>query len=894
MILVPRIAAEEAFNNFKPEFFEKLQRQILSECHKSSAKDFGNILPPWKTHYFTEFFEILLNQFSNKCAFCEVIVKPSKQEHNYEFLLYRNEQDYPWMKWQWPNWYLACFECYQIWSKKNKQRLLIDDEDQRVTECIFDVAILNDKENPLILDPCTENIFGLIKYIEVNNEHIEMTVDKKHPLSKQAETTLELLDLNRSSLQSNRYAEFLQFEKAWHLAVKDQSRTDVDMLLKYCLATRPFAGMKRYFLREWLNEYEHETRNNVWQNARDKIRQWQEETAVPPKPFPPPSDSQGTWPPPLPEFPLVRWKVTGTDESERKHYIRLLKALNPSFKELTVTREFGAGFSGAKVFLVTRKNMHDELLSPIVVKFDKLSSLQEEVNNYKAYINGRFTKCVSLENDIIELPNVPYSCIAYQLAGGGKFDVESIKSYWQECSTIQEACNPLKTIVADWKDVWIEGETKREYSLLTYDWLFPPNFVVEVESASDSTDIKPISPDNIFELLNSSAYLEASVCIQPTPTGSQSFIITEVNENKGEVTLDLPENQTDRFRICLSNMENIRQFKTGEAIRTPIYGRIKNDRITFLKKIVANAFDHTSLSLNKNQVVFPGLENFPLENPLHQLPDILNIDLPSAKVSIVHGDMNLENILIRTDSQGHDISVIDFGKTRKAHNIHDLLRLETSVWLYLITWRLPNLTPGDGPALTWQIRKIYSLFKSVHEFVVEDNFDNSEIDLSIPYAILRQIRQYAFDRLEGAPEQNYKSYYLGLCLYMLGALKFKNLDSPENKAPIPRQVAFQVACLAYHTAENGELDKEPVTALPPEGEPSGKFLHNELADAFNKDELVELCYEIGIDYEQLSGENVKRKAVELVQYCKRHKKINTLIEHCERKRPSRDWNSLQI
>ncbi|MCB9006647.1 MAG: hypothetical protein H6656_04610 [Ardenticatenaceae bacterium] len=696
-------------------------------------------------------------------------------------------------------------------------------------------------------------------------------------------------------------------------------------LINTCENDKKFAGAKRYFLQQWLDEHEQETKGSEWQVVRDQLREWREETAVLPQPFPPPSNQTvDPPPPPLPspqEYPIVRWKVAGIEETEKKYYIRLLKSLCHSLKEVTVKHEFGAGFSGAKVFLVTRKNANGELLSPIVVKFDKLNKLQEEVNNYLNYINQRFEKCVSLENDILELPQVPYACFAYQLAGGGKFDVESIKSYWRACTSVQEALNPITTLITDWNGAWIEGETKRDFPLLSYDWLLPPNFIIEVEQVSGGSEIATISPDDIFELLASSDYLDAIVCIQPTSSESQSFIVSETDEDKGEVMIDLPsEYRDDRLRIRLRNIENIKQFKVGEAIGSPIYGRIINDRITFLKQIVVRAFNNQLVGLNEEQVILPGLNNLALENPLQQLPTILKTDISSIKVTTVHGDMNLENILIRKGSQGHDISVIDFGKTRKAQNIHDLLRLETNVWLYLIPWRIPHIESSNESALVKQIRKIVSFFKSIHDFGNVSNLHNNEIDLSIPFSILRQIRQHAFDIMAGAQEQKYKNYYLGLCLYMLGALKFSNLDSPENKAPVPKQVAFLVACLAYHTVENRELEvnlidfsptPSPNETLPPatdQGEntlkqktPTSfeeahprKFLHDEIDEAFNQDELIELCHEIDVDYENLSGENKKRKAVELVKYCIRHEIINTLIEHCERERPLRDWNNLQF
>lgn len=881
-------------------------------------------LPFQERDFGLELEKFARRAFAQKCVYCETVQQG--ENSNFRLFYYRpfpnevglkNRQKalhYLWLSWQWPNMYLACPSCYNQYLN-NARPFPIKNQLAHPAMCksyeeLFQITWLNETEQPLILDPCYDNPVDHIQYALK-----EDCVDLKG-LSDRGEITISVLHLNREVLRHARRREADHFEEQIHtieqLALNGVLKQEnIDSILSACAPGASFAGLKRYILQQWLDKHQQEANDNKLQ---DQLRKWQIETAVPPQPYPPPSNqTTGPPPPPLPspqEYPIVRWKVTGIKKTEKKHYIRLLKSLCQSLKEVTVKHEFGAGFSGAKVFLVTRKNMNGELLSPIVVKFDKLNSLQEEVENYNDHIDQKFEKCVSLENGIHKLPQIPFACIAYQLAGGGKFEVESLKTYWRHYKHIEDVLRPLKTLVADWKGAWIEGKTKRDFSLLSYDWLLPPNFIIEVETNSNVSDAINIDSNDIFEFVNSSNYLGATVCIQPASPESKSFIVSEVDEDTNEMTLDLPaENEPDKFRIRLHNLENINQFKRGQALSSPVYGRIKNDRITFLKQIVARAFNNQLVGLNEDQVILPGLNNLPLENPLHQLPRILNTDLSSAKVTTVHGDMNLENILIRTDSLGHDISVIDFGKTRKAQNIHDLLRLEANVWLYLIAWMLPHLAANDEPVLAKQVRKIVSFFRSVHDLDVAF-VSNDEIDLSIPYAILCQIRKQAFEIMDGAQEQLYKNYYLGLCLYMLGALKFKNLDLTENNAPLPKQIAFQVACLAYHSINKGWLEPEsdddgpdpPHEAAPEqqripvlsEEQPEIGFLHEEIDKAFNQDELIELCFKIGVDYENLSGENKQRKGVELVKYCIRHEILATLIEYCKRERPFRDWDNLQM
>lgn len=66
-------------------------------------------------------------------------------------------------------------------------------------------------------------------------------------------------------------------------------------------------------------------------------------------------------------------------------------------------------------------------------------------------------------------------------------------------------------------------------------------------------------------------------------------------------------------------------------------------------------------------------------------------------------------------------------------------------------------------------------------------------------------------------------------------------------------------------------------------------LRQVLADYFNEEELRDLCFELGIDYENLAGSTKSGKARELVAYCERHMRIGELAAACYRLRPQAPW-----
>lgn len=62
-----------------------------------------------------------------------------------------------------------------------------------------------------------------------------------------------------------------------------------------------------------------------------------------------------------------------------------------------------------------------------------------------------------------------------------------------------------------------------------------------------------------------------------------------------------------------------------------------------------------------------------------------------------------------------------------------------------------------------------------------------------------------------------------------------------------------------------------------------------LVTHFDDSELRDLCFDLGIDYDTLSGENLADRARELILHHQRRQQLNKLIERCKLLRPSTDW-----
>jgi hypothetical protein len=133
-------------------------------------------------------------------------------------------------------------------------------------------------------------------------------------------------------------------------------------------------------------------------------------------------------------------------------------------------------------------------------------------------------------------------------------------------------------------------------------------------------------------------------------------------------------------------------------------------------------------------------ERYGLPDPLAPLPAILGQTLAGTR-SIVHGDLNLENILV---GPGDFVWLIDFANTRQGHTLFDFAHLGAEIVAHLLPSRLP--TPRALLAALEQNSE--PLLAKVEEIACRCLFDP------------RQAREYR----------------LALYLSCLGALKHNNLD----------------------------------------------------------------------------------------------------------------------
>ncbi|NJN96869.1 MAG: phosphotransferase [Anaerolineales bacterium] len=196
-----------------------------------------------------------------------------------------------------------------------------------------------------------------------------------------------------------------------------------------------------------------------------------------------------------------------------------------------------------------------------------------------------------------------------------------------------------------------------------------------------------------------------------------------------------------------------------------------------------------------------------MPNPLLSYQNLLRDFLP-VKNSTIHGDLNLENILV--DPATREVSLIDFATVRQGHVLHDLLRLETEV--------LVTLIPPILAEIGWPAETIVPVYEQLYQTILSGDDAVSPVlphlALGKPFEMLRVIRKMARKCLYNLDD--WREYYRGLILYLLGALKFKALDDLPT-APLPKQVAFWGAATAQHWLETpiSQPRSRPTRNRPP-------------------------------------------------------------------------------
>lgn len=474
-------------------------------------------------------------------------------------------------------------------------------------------------------------------------------------------------------------------------------------------------------------------------------------------------------------------------------YRDILQRMFPDYQRVFIKRELEGGFSGSWVFLVHLiRDQKPEL--PVVVKIASIALINKEWAGYDKHIREKWSAAAPIRNKPVD--DGTYSGLCYSLVGGGVFPVESLRRYCLYETTTVDDIEAMFSRLALVLERALRFSDKLSACRLwaSYDPLLPFNLLIKAVSDAPKEKLISIAPN---ALPKASLKANSYVCLK-------DFEVVKINLKKYDITLNLPRPASanrlpsDSYYVCLQfeSVEEMQAYKVGQTIPL-INGRVVQTRDERWQEEMEKIWPGFDLAA---ETVFLADETA-LPNPLAALAKIRH-NYYGVQVHSIHGDLNLENVLV--DGKVRDVRLIDFGLARRDHVLHDFLRLETGVITKIL---LPALLEAGLPA-----EHIYEFYQKLHcaTFHSEpiSSMRPSHPALEKPFAILKAIRKMARDHGLFNPNE-YEEYYDCLTLYLLGTLKFGNLNrTPDEPKPWPKEVAFWAAATAQGLLTNPLSDDD--------------------------------------------------------------------------------------
>ena len=520
----------------------------------------------------------------------------------------------------------------------------------------------------------------------------------------------------------------------------------------------------------------------------------------------------------------------------------VLRSMFAGYKSVLILDEFGRGYGGSRVFKVQPSSISNTVQLPRVVKIGPAYLIQKEAAAYEQFVKGSIAKAISLESAPDAQPDRELAGLNYTLAGGDIDTIQSMGDYYQTAPDddfYQLFERVLQVLEDSW---WSHIQSPPMLRLRAeYDLILPVNLL-----------LKPIDP--AIAAQEGCITLDAQAAnLRDISRGDyvhlRGFVVDKINHARQELSLNAPSGSPNApshaYRVRFKNLPGLAFYEGGKVVPS-IYGVVTETRQTMLKTQLETTL-FQSINLDSDQLPFSS--ELTLPNPLLNYHKIL--DTPTRiRTSTIHGDLNLENILIIQDKMQvtKDFNLIDFATVRHGHVLHDFLRLETEIVIMTLPLVLNRANLDEGA--------IVMFLEQLYDATQQANWTGKAIELphptlQKPFRLTLLIRRTAQRYLRN--HQNWEEYYRGLVIYFLGVLKFKSIWLSDI-SPNPKQLAF------WGAATVQALQDPKMRETLPQATKDRRQLAADLQQAQNK--ITNLNKENSDLREQLRAAENRRKGVE--------------------------------
>lgn len=441
----------------------------------------------------------------------------------------------------------------------------------------------------------------------------------------------------------------------------------------------------------------------------------------------------------------IYWEIEGNDKPRRKDLLELAYQKR-TYQQITVTHQYHKGRSGAETYLIYVDGSRE------IAKFDHPYRLLRDRHGHELIRRLPLKHRASLmEQHIPEsFARDEEGVVIYSFQGAKKEkDVNSLGDYFRKNGS-EKTTEIIQKIVDEClHDAWKNAPppVRRSYAV-DYDRLLPAHFEVEPSQLSPKRTI-----------LTSGEISQAT--IQEVRPGDAielaAFELVQIDGHRMKLVGQVPENRVDAdIRITLDTQiqSDLLNRVLGSSIDR-IHVNVTKTRLQLLYSYAQQAnpsFVSTNYPWKLDALTFP--------DPIPTVERILQYREPEMRLSLIHGDLNLNNIIV---DEGGTPFIIDFADCREdGPTLLDLQRLEAHTVLEALA---PTMVDADLSA-----GKFSDIVEFLHEEHSPEFLPRELSSLTEPYRVLYQIRQIT-KRYRSAVE-SWDMYYCGLFLVFAGALKY--------------------------------------------------------------------------------------------------------------------------
>ncbi|MEM7132021.1 MAG: tetratricopeptide repeat protein [Chloroflexota bacterium] len=487
--------------------------------------------------------------------------------------------------------------------------------------------------------------------------------------------------------------------------------------------------------------------------------------------------------------------------------VALLRQAFPSLESATeptiifVEREFRSGYSGALVLLVSL----DSAQAPVVVKLAHPHDLQREYDAYHQFVEKSAPQNTArLQGMPILASDKELGALLYTFAGGDPHLPTSSLQEYAESKGAEATISVLNRLFRVYGRHWWAINRADKFVLGEYyDHLLP----VHLEMTSLEMTAGDASADS--PLITLVAGEVSVVDVRRLQIGAllllQKFTVIKTKKREGTITLSAepPEGEASpplRIRLLWDGEISV---EPGERLAS-LYGTVSATRLSLLSEVAKRIMPtflsneeyfqiDSSVADNSSSDQYPTVT---LRNPLYRLDALLD-SIIEARFSTIHGDLNLNNVLI--DDQTGFAWLIDFADTKVGPTLFDLQRLEVQILIKLLAPQLEPTSGTDAMGDSMSDSMSDSIGGTVEEVAIQTGQTATVLILTALHAdppspaspvadqqelytllvgIRRLARQYLMDDLD------WDEYYLGLVVALVGSLKFDELDNQARRVAL--------------------------------------------------------------------------------------------------------------